>query len=85
MKTTRIIERIKEFLAERPRSTREIVDHINETTRHGTSMNQAVNVLAKNKVFERVGHTTIRQNQNRYGSYNQLVWGLRDNGEVSHG
>ncbi|RJV00357.1 MAG: DUF3860 domain-containing protein, partial [Candidatus Poseidoniales archaeon] len=35
MKTTRIREKIKKFLGDRPRNTAEILEHINSTMRHG--------------------------------------------------
>ena len=40
MKTVRIREKIKAFLAERPRNTAEILEHINSTMRHGTTSQQ---------------------------------------------
>ena len=43
MKTTRIREKIKKFLGDRPRNTAEILEHINSTMRHGTTSQQLGN------------------------------------------
>jgi hypothetical protein len=56
MKTVRIREKIKKFLAERPRNTAEILEHINSTMRHGTTSQQLGNVLSKDKDIVKVGY-----------------------------
>ena len=56
MKTVRIREKIKAFLAERPRNTAEILEHINSTMRHGTTSQQLGNVLSKDKDIVKVGY-----------------------------
>ncbi|MDP6869767.1 MAG: DUF3860 domain-containing protein [Candidatus Poseidoniaceae archaeon] len=56
MKTVRIREKIKKFLADNPRNTAEILEHINNTMRHGTTSQQLGNVLSKDKDIVKVGH-----------------------------
>ena len=56
MKTTRIREKIKKFLGDRPRNTAEILEHINSTMRHGTTSQQLGNVLSKDKDIVKVGY-----------------------------
>ena len=53
MKTVRIREKIKAFLAERPRNTAEILEHINSTMRHGTTSQQLGNVLSRTRTLSR--------------------------------
>ena len=54
MKTTRIREKIKKFLGDRPRNTAEILEYINSTMRHGTTSQQLGNVLSKDKDIVKV-------------------------------
>ena len=54
MKTTRIREKIKKFLGDRPRNTAEILEHINSTMRHGTTSQQLGNVLSKDKILSKL-------------------------------
>ena len=56
MKTTRIREKIKKFLGDRPRNTAEILEYINSTMRHGTTSQQLGNVLSKDKDIVKVGY-----------------------------
>ena len=58
MRTTRLRERIKRFLAEKGEAnTTEILEHVNTTTRHGTTPQQLGNVLSKDKDIEKVSTT----------------------------
>ena len=60
MKTTRIREKIKKFLGDRPRNTAEILEHINSTMRHGTTSQQLGNVLSKDKdIVKAVSYTHL--------------------------
>ena len=54
MKTVRNTRKIKKFLAEKPRNTAEILEHINSTMRHGTTSQQLGNVLSKDKDIVKV-------------------------------
>ncbi len=68
--------------AERPLNTREILDHINTTTRHGSTMHQLGNVLAKNKCFVEWGNEFVRGIIS--GRYEILTWVHEDRvGEFS--
>ena len=59
MKTTRIREKIKKFLGDRPRNTAEILEYINSTMRHGTTSQQLGNVLSKDKDIVKVGYICL--------------------------
>ena len=74
MKTVRIREKIKAFLAERPRNTAEILEHINSTMRHGTTPQQLGNVLSKDKDIVKVSST--RRAGTLSGRYEICVWAL---------
>ena len=52
---SRLIQRIVNYLHETgPRNTRQIIEHVNTTMRHGTHMSELTNVLAKYpKYFKR--------------------------------
>jgi hypothetical protein len=76
MKTTRIRVKIKEFLAEQPRTTTEILEHINTTSRHGTTSQQLGNVLSKDKDIMKVGY--VQRAGIRYGCYKICQWALKD-------
>ena len=76
MKTTRIRAKIKEYLAEKPRSTTEILEYINTTSRHGTTSQQLGNVLSKDKDIVKVGY--VQRAGVRYGCYKVCQWDLSD-------
>lgn len=75
MKTVRIREKIKQFLAERPRNTTEIMEHINSTMRWGTTSQQLGNVLSKDKDILKVG--LIRRSGLLSGGYDICEWATR--------
>ena len=75
MKTTRIREKIKKFLGERPRNTAEILEHINSTMRHGTTSQQLGNVLSKDKDIVKVGY--IKRSGILSGGYDICEWATR--------
>ena len=77
MRTTRLRERIKRFLAEKGEAnTTEILEHVNTTTRHGTTPQQLGNVLSKDKDIEKV--STTKRGGALSGRYDICVWRLRD-------
>lgn len=55
-----------------PMSTPSILEFVNSTTRHGTTMNELGNVLAKNKEFQQHGMTWTRSLMG--GRYEVRVW-----------
>jgi len=58
-----------------PRNSRQILEHLNNTTRHGSSMNEMGNVLSKNpKWFQKVG--TDEVDAEISGHYYIIVWDL---------
>ena len=76
MRTTRLRERIKRFLAEKGEAnTTEILEHVNTTTRHGTTPQQLGNVLSKDKDIKQVG--TVRKQGALSGKYSMMVWALQ--------
>ena len=75
MKTTRIREKIKKFLGDRPRNTAEILEHINSTMRHGTTSQQLGNVLSKDKDILKVA--TTKRGGALSGRYEICVWQVR--------
>ena len=77
MRTTRLRERIKRFLAEKGEAnTTEILEHVNTTTSHGTTPQQLGNVLSKDKDIEKV--STTKRGGALSGRYDICVWRLRD-------
>ena len=75
MRTNKIrLKAIQYLLDNGPQPTNKILDHINDTTRHGSSSQQLGNVLSKNKAFVKVGNT-MRQGV-LSGYYEICVWGL---------
>ena len=76
MKTTRIRAKIKQYLNDRPRSTTEILEYINKTSRHGTTSQQLGNVLSKDKDIVKVG--MVQRAGVRYGCYKVCQWALKD-------
>lgn len=76
MKTLRLRQKVKDYLKRGPKSTAEILEHINTTSRHGTTTQQLGNILSKDKEIVKVGY--IRRLGSRYGSYHICEWNLRD-------
>ena len=74
MKTMRIRARVKQYLSNGPKTTTEILEHINETTRHGTTTQQLGNVLSKDKDITKVGY--VNRAGVRYGHYKVCQWDL---------
>ena len=76
MRTTRLRERIKRFLAEKGEAnTTEILEHVNTTTRHGTTPQQLGNVLSKDKDIVKVGY--IKRSGILSGGYDICEWATR--------
>jgi|SaaInlV_100m_DNA_2_1039680.scaffolds.fasta_scaffold49670_2 hypothetical protein len=72
----RTLQNIINFLHESgPKNTRQILDHINTTTRHGSNSSEVSNLLAKYHYFRK-----MRDKENvtsvLSGSYNICVWRL---------
>ena len=76
MKTSRLRQKVKDYLKHGPKSTAEILEYINTTSRHGTTTQQLGNVLAKDRDIAKVGY--VRRVGSRYGSYNICEWSLKD-------
>ena len=74
MKTTRIREKIKKFLGDRPRNTAEILEYINSTMRHGTTSQQ------RQRTVQGQGHCQGRLHQAfgiLSGGYDICEWATR--------
>ena len=79
MKTARLRRMIKGYLADKPRTTTEIKDHINSNYKHGTTSHVLGNVLAKDASFRKVGTAVIStQSLGVSHSYSVTVWGLSE-------
>jgi hypothetical protein len=76
VKTARLRQKVKDYLRGGPKSTAEILDHINMTSRHGTTTQQLGNILSKDMDIIKVGY--VRRLGSRYGSYNICEWCLRE-------
>ena len=76
MRTTRLRQKIKKFLAERGEAnTTEILEHVNSTMRHGTTPQQLGNVLSKDKDILKVA--TTKRGGALSGRYEICVWQVR--------
>lgn len=74
--TQRIREKIVSYMREKGEgTTADILEYVNENSRHGTTMNQLGNILAKSKVFVKVDYIdeTVFEHRNRV-----CTWKLRD-------
>jgi len=60
-----------------PRNTRQILDHINTTTRYGSTRSEIGNLLAKYEYFKMLPEQDTVESA-LSGSYNVCVWGLND-------
>lgn len=77
-RTTRLRNRVEKFLKENGKApTGVIYEHINNTTRHGTTMNMLGNILAKDPRFKDVGVTPMRGTMG--GSYTHKLWEINPN------
>ena len=76
MKTTRIRNKVKTYLAQQPRSTTEILEFINTNSRHGTTSQQLGNVLSKDKEIIKIGY--VQRAGVRYGCYKVCQWALAE-------
>jgi|TARA_B100001094_G_scaffold21762_1_gene18368 hypothetical protein len=76
-RTARLRNKVEKYLKENGSApTGAIYDHINNTTRHGTTMNVLGNILAKDPRFKDVGTARIRASSS---SYTHKVWELTPN------
>ena len=84
MKTMRVRKMIKEYISTKPRSTKEILDHINSRSKHGTNLQILGNILGKDKDIVKVGTTKINEVDygSRNGHYKICVWALHPDVEV---
>ncbi len=78
MKTQRIREKVKRYLEKGPKSTIEILDMINNSSRHGTTCQQLGNVLSKDRDIVKIGH--VKRDGTVSGTYNICEWALKGNG-----
>ena len=70
-----LILRVSRYLAEKgPNNTTAILEHINNTTRHGSTMNELGNVLAKCGYFRKAGSTQGRSLGS--GHYDIVIWDI---------
>ena len=60
-----------------PKNTRQILDHINTTTRYGSNPSEVSNLLAKHNYFTKMKEVDSVQSA-LSGSYNICIWGLND-------
>ena len=78
MRTARLRQNIKTYLLENGQAnSTEISEHINSTMRHGCTMQQLGNVLAKDKDIVKVGIT--RKTGALTGRYDLCIWALSPN------
>jgi len=72
--TIRVRNKVKEFLASGPKSTTEIKDHINSTTRNGITVQGLGQILSNDPEIIRMGRTKVVA---AVSSYTVQVWGLK--------
>lgn len=76
-RTTRLRNLVEKYLEKNEEaSTGAIFEHINNTTRHGTTMNVLGNILAKDPRFEKTGITRVKSLNG--GNYSHNLWQLRE-------
>ena len=74
-KTKMMRNKITKFLERRKQASfHEIMRHLNDKMRHGTTSNQLGNVLSKNPEYERCGTTHVSSILS--GGYEISVWKL---------
>ena len=72
----RLITKVAKYLAEvGPKNSREILEFVNTTSRHGSSMNELGNVLAKTRFFRKCNYME-RVASYQSGSYDIEVWDI---------
>lgn len=76
MKTQRIRDKVKKYLEQGTKNTIEILDMINNSSRHGTTCQQLGNVLSKDRDIIKIGH--VKRGAIVSGTYNICEWALRD-------
>ena len=72
-KNKKVVEKIKKYLEDGPRTTSDIYDHINNTTKMGITKNCLNNILPKNPLFTKSGHSRVNSG---LSTYDQCVWEL---------
>lgn len=74
MKTKRMVEWCEEALSDGDLTTEEILEKVNERSKHGTTSHGLGNILAKDERFVRVGEDIIYR-----GAIKQrmAIWGLK--------
>ena len=75
MKTTRIKQKLAKALPGRVASTTQIVNYLNNTMKHGTTMQQMGNVLSKHGEVVSLGKSM--KAGVRYGAYREQLWGWK--------
>ena len=76
MRTARLRQNVKKYLLERGEaSSTEISEHVNSTMRHGATMQQLGNILAKDRDIVKVG--TTRKSGALSGRYEMCIWSLK--------
>jgi len=71
----RLISKVSKYLAETgPQNSTAILEHVNTTSRHGSTMHELGNVLAKCGYFNKVG--TESQRSVGSGHYSIIVWDI---------
>ena len=76
VRTTRLQNRIVNYLKKQDKSTPEIVDYINDNWKHGTDYHAMCNILAKSGLFIKKGFAK-RINATTGDKYNVVVWGVK--------
>lgn len=77
MRTTRLRIKVYEYLKIKPKSTSDILDYINENTKHGTTTHVLGNILGKDARFKKVGTTQVTASLSRDKmSYEVAIWGV---------
>lgn len=76
LKTARLRQKVLDYLRNGPKSTAEILEFVNTTSRHGTTTQQLGNILSKDKRIRKIGY--VRRIGSRYGSYNICEWALTE-------
>ncbi len=72
---SRTRDKIRKFLADRPRNTAEILEHINSTMRRGITSEQLDSILSKDGEILKVGHR--KRSGNLSGGYDIEEWATR--------
>ena len=73
-------KKIVKFLEDGKKTTTEILCHLNDTSRHGTTMNQLGNILSKTTDIKKIGMARIGKPMSP-GSHENAVWAIADKTE----